>query len=207
METCDEPKKKPKQKFFEGWLSDDRYKSWIRHVPDDNTSFYCSVCNKKYSCSSHVSRHVNSACHTNNMKEHISGNKNEILKNKKPQYNRTFKSQWLDITYLQPWLCEVPDSANLFHCLFCNRSIAITSSGLSQIYRHAESQLHKQNSEKSDRKTNESDIDLNTQIDESLLTFDERKKSAEIRFAALITEKNIPHQTAQAILRLFQDIG
>jgi len=39
------------------------------------------------------------------------------------------------------------------------------------------------------------------------LTFNERKKSAEIRYAALITEKNISHQTAKEILSSFQDIG
>jgi len=38
---------------------------------------------------------------------------------------------------------------------------------------------------------------LNTQTDESLLLFDERKKSTEIRYAAFIVEKNIPHQTAK----------
>ncbi|EFN72092.1 Zinc finger protein KIAA0543, partial [Camponotus floridanus] len=36
---------------------------------------------------------------------------------------------------------------------------------------------------------------------------DERKKIAEIKYAALITEKNIPHQTAKEILNLFQNIG
>jgi len=48
---------------------------------------------------------------------------------------------------------------------------------------------------------------LNTQTDESLLSFDERKKSAEIRYAAFIAEKNISHQTAKEILSLFQQIG
>lgn len=48
---------------------------------------------------------------------------------------------------------------------------------------------------------------MKTQSDESLLTFDERKKIAEIKFAALVAEKNIPHQTAKEILSLFQNIG
>jgi len=39
------------------------------------------------------------------------------------------------------------------------------------------------------------------------LSFDERKKSVEIRYAAFIAEKNIPHQTAKEILNLFQQIG
>ena len=53
----------------------------------------------------------------------------------------------------------------------------------------------------------ENNEDLNTQIDESLLSFDKRKKSAEIRYAALIAEKNIPHNIAKEILELFQEIG
>jgi len=49
--------------------------------------------------------------------------------------------------------------------------------------------------------------DLNTQINEPPLTFDERKKAAEIKYAAFIAEKNISHQTATEILKLFQQIG
>lgn len=62
------------------------------------------------------------------------------------------------------------------------------------------------NCRKSDLEANKSNEDLNTQTDESLLTFNERKKSAEIRFAVLIAEKNLSHQTAKEILSLFQDI-
>jgi len=65
--------------------------------------------------------------------------------------------------------------------------------------------MHKTKTEKIVN-ANKSNEDLDTQIEESLLTFDERKKIAEIRYAALITEKNIPHQTAKEILSLFQDI-
>lgn len=71
METCDERRKRPKQKFSQTWLNDDRYKFWIREVPSDNTLFYCSICNKTFSCSSHVSRHADSACHKSNIKENI----------------------------------------------------------------------------------------------------------------------------------------
>ncbi|KAL6421413.1 hypothetical protein ACFW04_014198 [Cataglyphis niger] len=58
--------------------------------------------------------------------------------------------------------------------------------------------MHKK-SEKSYIEANKSNKDFNKQTDELLLTFDEQKKSAEIRYAALITEKNIPHQTAKEI--------
>ena len=80
--------------------------------------------------------------------------------------------------------------------------------GLCEIYRHAESNMQRIQYKESDIKTNKSNKDLKTQItDESPLTFDERKKSAEIRFAALIAEKNIFYQTAKEILSLFQNIG
>ena len=39
------------------------------------------------------------------------------------------------------------------------------------------------------------------------MLFYERIKEAEIRYAALIAEKNIPYQTAKEILSLFQHIG
>lgn len=106
METCDELKTKRKQKFSQAWLSDDRYKLWIRQVPSDNTLFHCNVCNKNFSCSSHVSRHVDSACHKNNMKENIS------FDAKKAQ--RTFRPQWLDVEELKLWLREVPNDASAF---------------------------------------------------------------------------------------------
>lgn len=94
METCDNSKQK--RKFSDGWLSDDRYKHWIEKVPFDETLFYCNICNKSFSCSSHVSRHVDSACHKNNIKENAVPGK-DTVQNKKAQYKRTFKAQWLDI--------------------------------------------------------------------------------------------------------------
>lgn len=38
-------------------------------------------------------------------------------------------------------------------------------------------------------------------------SFEERKKSAEIRFAMLIADRNISYQTAKNILGLFQEVG
>lgn len=201
---CDQLTKKRKRSFAEAWLSDDRYKSWIRKVSSDNSLYYCNICNKNFPCSSYVSRHVDSACHKNSIKDNLCNNNNENLQDKKVQYKRTFRPQWLDIDEFKLWLREVPNNASSFSCLICDRSIA---GGLSQIYRHAESKMHR-NKSKSNIETNKTNEEcLNTQTDESFLTFDERKKSAEIRYAALITEKNIPHQTAKEILSFFQDIG
>jgi len=44
-------------------------------------------------------------------------------------------------------------------------------------------------------------------MDDSLLPFEERKKAAEIRYAALIADKNISHKTAEDILNFFQQIA
>ncbi|EFN72178.1 hypothetical protein EAG_14359, partial [Camponotus floridanus] len=120
---------------------------------------------------------------------------------KKEDYKRKFRPQWLDIKNFKSWLCEGPD--NTSHCLICDKFI---DSSLHHIYRHAESDMHKTKSEKSNINVNKSNEDLNAQSDESLSTFDERKKITEIKYAALITEKNIL-QTAKEILSLFQDIG
>jgi len=49
---------------------------------------------------------------------------------------------------------------------------------------------------------------LNTFDDEvSSLSFEDRKRIAEIKFAALIVEKNISFQAAESILSFFQDLG
>jgi len=39
------------------------------------------------------------------------------------------------------------------------------------------------------------------------LPFENRKKIAEIKFAALIAEKNISFEMAESILNFFQDLG
>jgi len=48
---------------------------------------------------------------------------------------------------------------------------------------------------------------LNTSDEKPSLSFEKRKKIAEIKFAALIVEKNIPFKTAESILSFFQDLG
>jgi len=96
METCDEFKKNKSKKFSQVWLTDDLYKCWISPVLHDNTLFHCNIRNKNFSCS-HISRHADSACHKNNIKENVScNNSDETLKDKK-QYTRTFRPQWLEM--------------------------------------------------------------------------------------------------------------
>nr|XP_012219350.1 PREDICTED: zinc finger MYM-type protein 6 isoform X2 [Linepithema humile] len=151
------------------------------------------------------------------MKEkNTSLNSNNGSLTKKISRRRKFQQKWLDVEQFKPWLCEVSHNENLFFCSFCNKSIV---GGKSQIWRHGKSKAHIKMSEDNNietnetnktNETNESNEDDNMLSNESLLsqiTFEERKKSAEIRFAALIADKNIPYQTAEDILSFFQQIG
>lgn len=74
---------------------------------------------------------------------------------------------------------------------------------LSHIYRHADSKTHIKISENNNVEVKETNETNNITNNEALLTFRERKKSAEIRFATLVADKNILHQTAKDILSFF----
>lgn len=209
MEMNDEVKKKRKRSFSENWLTDDRYKSWIRKAPFDDSLFHCIICDKNFSCSSsHVSRHAESACHKKN-KEMISLNNadkdSSINIPKRRKYKQQFKPYWLENDRLKPWLREVPDNINTFFCSFCDKSI---TGGLSQIYRHAKTKLHieKQGNHKVEE-TSTSKEQFGMQVDRSLLLFENRRKKAEIQYAAFIAENNIPHEHAKMILNFFQNVG
>ncbi|XP_029172984.1 uncharacterized protein LOC114941950 [Nylanderia fulva] len=205
---CDELTKRPRRSFAEAWLNDDRYKSWICKVPSDNSLYYCSVCNKTFSCTStHISRHADSACHKNNIKTNTlvsddDCNDDVDLPMKKSRKS-IFQQKWLDIEQFKFWLREVPEDANLFFCSICEKSIA---GGLSHIQRHAESKTHINMFNKNNIEVNKSNADLNTQINESPF-FDECRKSTEIKYKALMADKTISPQTAKEILSFFQYIG
>jgi len=53
---------------------------------------------------------------------------------------RKFKPQWLKINQFKLWLREISHDASSFSSITCNKSIA---GGLLQIYRHADSKIHK----------------------------------------------------------------
>lgn len=78
------PAKKRKTAFVEGWLSDDRFKSWISRVDGDINSFRCTLCNKTLSCSSgHVNRH-----HSSHLKSKANGDSSAV--NAKKPYKQKF---------------------------------------------------------------------------------------------------------------------
>lgn len=203
MEVNDVVKKKRKRSFSDNWLTDDRYKSWIRKAPFDDSLFHCTICDKNFSCSSsHVSRHAQSACHKKNKEMTSSLNNADLSINiKRRKYKQQFKPHWLENDRLKPWLREVPDKINTFYCLFCNKSI---TGGLSQIYRHAKAKMHieKQGNYKVETNT----LNEQLQVNKPILMFENRKRKAEIQYAAFIAENNIPHEHAKMILNFFQNI-
>lgn len=189
---CEPLNKKVKRCFSEAWLTDIRFKSWIEKVESDESLFHCRLCNKNFSCCwSHVERHANSKWHKEK--------KGTLLVPRRSQ-KRKFRQQWLDIELIKPWLRQVLHNEYAFSCLFCDLTIV---GGLSQIYCHENSVAHKEKCEKNILETDSNNIQEN----ESHLSFDERKKIAEIRYAAFIAEKNISHETAKEILTFFQEIG
>lgn len=197
---CDTIKKKPKRSFIDAWLHDDRFKSWIHKVSFDDTFYHCIICDKNISCQTFPAKHADSASHKNNIEKSTSLSSNDNVSSTKKEWGKKFKQQWLEFDIFKPWLREVSNDSNSFFCSICDKCI---SGGLSQIYRHAESKSHLQKSEINNTETTNDD----NITDESLLPFDERKKSAEIRFAALIAEKNISFQTAKDILNFFKEVG
>lgn len=195
---------KPRRSFVEAWLNDDRYKSWIGKVPHDDSSYYCSVCKRDFSCNaSHVSRHGNSAWHQKKLKVDLTLHSDDDDETVQTKIQRKFKNEWLDLHDFKLWVRPIPSDDSIVFCTICEKTF---SASLSHIRRHAKSRCHVNICEKKGITISKSNDDLNTQDAESNLLFDDRKKSAEIKFAALIIERNIPHQTAQDVLNFFQHI-
>ncbi|KYN12429.1 hypothetical protein ALC57_15396 [Trachymyrmex cornetzi] len=184
--------------------TDERYKSWIREVSSDDSLYYCNICEKSFSCSSQVSRHAESAYHKNKIQKKLSNNDDDDQLSIKKTYKEKFQQRWLDIEEFKCWLRENPYENHLYYCLICDKSF---DAHLSHIYLHADSKMHLDKYKNRSIEINKSIDDSNRQTNEPLLSFDERKREAEIRFAALIADKNIPHHIAKDILSCFQHIG
>ncbi|KAK0081269.1 hypothetical protein PV325_012461 [Microctonus aethiopoides] len=200
METSNVKRKRKILKFSQKWLTDENIKLWIEPVDSDNTMFYCKVCRKHFSCTSRVSRHAKSACHLKNYKN-LSTNMENDLDNSRKKKCKGFQSRWLELDdSFRSWLCEPPSDHqdSSFFCKICEKSMA---GGVTHIRRHAESETHVTNLKNLNEVMNIQDID------ESRLPFDLRKNIAEIRFSALVLNKNVPYQTAKAILNFFQNVG
>ncbi|KAL0116492.1 hypothetical protein PUN28_009865 [Cardiocondyla obscurior] len=209
METSDDTeKKKVKKTFPESWLNNEEFNSWVRRVPYDATLFHCLVCSKNFNCSSlsHVKRHANSMQHKKNLTENtFCSDSDKIILKKKSFRKKLFRQQWLDVDEFRPWLSEVPNDPSSFSCKICAK---VVSGGLSQIHRHGKSVMHKTNFEKYiQMKEDELNDELNVLNNEEHMLFEDQKKIAEIRYAALIAEKTIPLETAKIILNFFQDIS
>jgi len=127
----------------------------------------------------------------------------QIMKCLEQNMSHTYKFQqeWLEIEQFQPWLHEASHDKQLFFCSSCENYM---NAKLSIIYRHAKSAAHVAIVNKNNKRQTDEGVDM---TEESLLSFDERRKIAEIRYAAFIADKNILHQTAKEILTFFQEIG
>lgn len=211
METSDQSEKQAKKrKFSDAWLTDEQFKPWIGKVPSNDNQFHCKMCKKNFSCSSlsHVKRHARSAQHKKRLRKNSSDDEddddddddyNELPSKKKPFCRKIFRQKWLEMERFKPWLREILDDPSGFFCAVCDKAV---TGGLSQIYRHADTKIHKS-------KCAEGGIPVSddTEEDDSLSLFDEQKKSMEIRYAALIAEENIPNELAKKILNFFQGAG
>jgi len=177
MEMCESLRKKVKRSFSEPWLSDNRFKSWLQRVLNDKTVFCCIVCNKQFSLCllSNIKKQAESAQHKKNIEKNTSIDNDVISKEKPKLCLRVFLPKWLDIEEFKPWLCQMQNDVNLFSYSICNITHV---AGLSQIYRHAQSKMHKNNCEKNEIQTSESKKIY--KLVESFLSFEKRRKSAEI---------------------------
>jgi len=139
--------------------------------------------------------------HRNNIKKHLLQNNDDSSR----KTCKTFQPKWLEIEQYKCWLREVPHDTSSFFCLICNVYRTV-GSGLSHIERHAESEKHL-NECKNFIEISKSNEQSNMQTNELLMPFEERKKEAELRYAALIATKNIPFNIAKDILEFFQHLS
>jgi len=88
-----------KQTFSHNWLEDENYKSWIKEVPNDSSSYFCVPCNKTFSCSSRVSRHAESKAHRKNV---LNNCPEETKTVEKKSHKREFHQSWLENERFKP---------------------------------------------------------------------------------------------------------
>ncbi|KYQ59056.1 hypothetical protein ALC60_01891 [Trachymyrmex zeteki] len=143
---------------------------------------------------------TNSTNHKNN-KKNLSSDDNLSKKNRKLP---VFQEKWLDVEELKCWLRKEPRNVSKFFCLICNKSFMYSGR---QIYSHANSKAHIKRCKRNSIEISKSNEDLKFQVNKSLLTLEERRKEAEIRYAALLTDQNISYRHSRKILNLFQYVG
>ncbi|KYN09260.1 hypothetical protein ALC57_18624 [Trachymyrmex cornetzi] len=77
---CVDSKQAKRRKFSHDWLENEKCKSWIKKVPNDDSLYFCIPCNKTFSCSSGVFKHAESKAHRSNMVNNCSDEVNIIEK-------------------------------------------------------------------------------------------------------------------------------
>lgn len=156
---------------------------------------YC-LQKKTFSCNTRVAKHVESETRRKNILQNCP---EKAKATEKECRRREFCHSWLENKRFKPWLMELPNDPFHCFCSFCNCSFRC---GLDAVMRHSDTKKHI-----SECRIRGFNFDFYTSDEESSLSFEDRKKIAEIKFAALIAEKNIPFQTAESILSFFQDLG
>ncbi|KAK0070594.1 hypothetical protein PV325_000373, partial [Microctonus aethiopoides] len=200
---CDILPKKAKYSFVEFWISDDVFKHWILKVSSNEEVYHYAVCDKQKTCGTHPSKHAQSAKHRQNINNEQLNVKNHNSNDSgSTSGNMLFKKSWMEFPSFRPWLREVPHDPHSFFCFMCDKSM---TAHLSHLYRHEESKSHRDAAAAYAMETTAEDVQDSTM--DQLSTFEDRKKEAEIKYAAFITEKNIPFQLAADILNFFQETG
>ncbi|XP_044586056.1 zinc finger MYM-type protein 6-like [Cotesia glomerata] len=138
---------------------------------------------------------------------------------KKSKKSKSFQHQWYDDNpEWRTWVKECLSDSEKFLCVICNENLAC---GRFEIDRHSKTKKHLGNLRVYSFKNSSfpnvvlpeisssvcSQLDSSSSLSSSELQFNERVKAAEIQFATLIAQNNIPLSTAPQILKLFQSIG
>jgi len=87
-----------RRKFSRDWLENDAYKSWIKEISNDDTSYFCVICNRTFSCSSRVAKHAESKIHRNN----IQNCPEETKTVEKELCKKEFCHSWLENKQFKP---------------------------------------------------------------------------------------------------------
>ncbi|KAK0074881.1 hypothetical protein PV325_007680 [Microctonus aethiopoides] len=173
--------KKTRYSFVESWNSYEVFKFWIHKVPSHEDPYYCAVCDKRISSSTHPSKHPQTAEHRYNLDNKKSNNfKNNSSLSDVTSEKMIFRKSWMEYEPFRPWLREDPHDSQSSFCLMCDKSM---SASLSHIYRHAETVSNQKAVERFTMETTDEDTE------NAKSSFEDRKKRADIKYAAFITKK------------------
>lgn len=204
----------------------EQFKSWLRKIQNGNL-FFCIICDKIFSGDLQIHHHLEFKMHKDRMlkdqipEDQVYNNqtdKNQIQRDQMHKH-QIYKDQnhndqiHEDLIYKSQLYKDQIHEYSI-HNDFETSDIKIESTHDVKIESMCNIKIElKEEIEIDNMQINENmQIDENLRTDENMQTekpymmFDERQKLAEIRFATFIANKNIPFDTAKAILEFFQNI-